>query len=262
VQSGIQTCTGVTGTGATAVNNGVTLSGNGANQSAKGTATDNADNVATTTVSPINIDTDKPAITINGIANGGVYTLGAVPAASCTATDALSGIDANGCKLTVTGGTANGVGTFSFTATASDKAGNTTTVTGSYKVKYRFDGFLQPINDTAHQQICGTNCTYSIFKAGSTVPVKFQLKDAAGNIVQTTTAPVWANPQKGNLTTMSVDESAFTDPADTASTYRWDPTGQQYIFNWGTLKSGAGNFWQIGVKLDDGASYVVDIGLK
>ena len=53
-----------------------------------------------------------------------------------------------------------------------------------------------------------------------------------------------------------------TDPADTASTYRWDPTSQQYIFNWGTSKTGAGYFWQIGVKLDDGTFYVVDIGLR
>ena len=45
---------------------------------------------------------------------------------------------------------------------------------------YRFDGFLQPINDTAHQ--VGTST--SIFKAGSTVPVKLVLKDAAGNLVQ------------------------------------------------------------------------------
>src|SRR5207253_7626225 len=37
--------------------------------------------------------------------------------------------------------------------------------------QYRWDGFLQPINDTAH-----TNppLAMSIFKSGSTVPVKFQ----------------------------------------------------------------------------------------
>jgi hypothetical protein len=38
-------------------------------------------------------------------------------------------------------------------ATATDKAGNSSTVAGSYSVRYRFDGFLQPINDTAHQII-------------------------------------------------------------------------------------------------------------
>ncbi|HYY09482.1 MAG TPA: hypothetical protein VE781_01015, partial [Kineosporiaceae bacterium] len=119
VQSGIATCTGVNG----AVNNGVVLDANGAAQFVTGTAEDKADNRATTTVSGINIDTEKPTITLRGIANGGVYNLGAVPAASCTATDGFSGVDANGCKVSVTGGLANGVGTFNFTATATDKAG-------------------------------------------------------------------------------------------------------------------------------------------
>ena len=39
------------------------------------------------------------------------------------------------------------------------------------------------INDTAHTQICGSHCPANIFKGGSTVPVKFQLKDANGNVV-------------------------------------------------------------------------------
>ena len=69
------------------------------------------------------------------------------------------------------------MGSYTYTATAIDKAGNTSTVTGTYKVIYRFDGFLQPINDTAHE--VGTST--SVFKAGSTVPVKLQLKKADGS---------------------------------------------------------------------------------
>jgi hypothetical protein len=56
----------------------------------------------------------------------------------------------------------------------------------------------QPINDTAHSQICGSPCPVSIFKGGSTVPVKFQLKDANGNVVQTTSLPLWLTPVKGS----------------------------------------------------------------
>ena len=97
------------------------------------------------------------------------------------------------CTVTVTGGNANGVGTFTWTATAKDNAGNTTTITGTYTVTYRFDGFLQPINDTAHQVGVST----SMFKAGSTVPVKFQLKNAAGTVVQPASAPDWITPVKG-----------------------------------------------------------------
>ncbi len=36
----------------------------------------------------------------------------------CSATDATSGVNADGCKVTVAGGNANGVGGFTYTATA------------------------------------------------------------------------------------------------------------------------------------------------
>ncbi|MDP9317494.1 MAG: PxKF domain-containing protein [Actinomycetota bacterium] len=156
----------------------------------------------------------------------------------------------------MTGGTANGVGTFSYTATATDKAGNKVTTTGSYKVVYRFDGFLQPINDTAHQ----TGTSISVFKAGSTIPVKFQLKKLDGTVVQANTAPVWLIPVKGASMSMPVDESVYTASGDSGSTYRYDATAQQYIYNWKT--GTGGNYYRIGVTLDDGQTYYVNIGLR
>jgi len=44
-----------------------------------------------------------------------------------------------------------------------------------------FDGFRQPINETAQTLSCGSPCPASIFKGGSTVPVNFQLHDASGS---------------------------------------------------------------------------------
>ena len=222
-------------------------------QSATGTAKDFADNVGSATVSGINIDNENPTITDVNVA-GGFYKLGTAPAPTCTATDSFSGLSS--CKVTVSGGNANGVGTFTWTATAIDKAGNSATQSGTYKVVYRFDGFLQPINDTAHQ--VGTST--SVFKAGSTVPVKFQLKKADGTIVQATTAPVWLTPVKGGAMSIPVDETVQTVSADSGSTYRYDSTAQQYIYNWKTGTSG--NYWQIGVRLDDGQTYFVNIGLR
>ena len=194
-----------------------------------------------------------PTITDVNVA-GGFYKVGAAPAATCTATDSFSGLLS--CKLAVTGAT-NGVGTFTWTATATDKAGNTSTQTGTYKVTYRFDGFLQPINDTAHQ----TGLTTSVFKAGSTIPVKFQLKNSAGTAVQSATAPVWLTPVLGAKMSMPVDETAVTVSADSGSTFRYDATAQQYIYNWKTPSTG-GNYYQIGAKLDDGQIYYVNIGLR
>ena len=148
------------------------------------------------------------------------------------------------------------MGTFTYTATATDKAGNTSTVTGTFTVIYRFDGFLQPINDTAHQ--VGTST--SVFKAGSTIPVKFQLKRADGTVVQAAGAPAWLTPVKGSTTGAPVDESVYTASADSGSSYRYDSTAAQYIYNWKT--GTGGNYWRIGVALDDGQTYYVNIGLK
>ena len=121
---------------------------------------------------------------------------------------------------------------------------------------YRFDGFLQPINDTAHQ--VGTST--SVFKAGSTVPVKFQLKNAAGTAVQSATRPGLADAGQGRR-----DEPAGRrDGADRLGRQRRDVPvrrhGQQYIYNWKT--GTGGNYWRIGVKLDDGQTYYVNIGLR
>lgn len=230
----------------------VTLSSNGAAQSATGSAKDIADNVGTGSVSGISIDNENPTITKVNVANG-FYPLGTAPAATCDATDSFSGLDT--CKVAVAGGTANGVGTFSWTATATDKAGNSVSQTGTYKVVYKFDGFLQPINDTAHQVGIST----SVFKAGSTIPVKFQLKNAAGTAVQSAAAPTWLTPVKGGAMTLPIDETVQTVSADSGSSFRYD-TGQ-YIYNWKTPGTG-GAYHQIGVKLDDGQTYYVNIGLR
>lgn len=233
------------------------LTSDGADQTVTGTAHDRAGNAASVVIGGINIDTHGPALTVNGVTEGGVYLLGTAPTPGCSATDALSDV-AGPCTGTLTGGNANGVGTFTYTATATDKAGNTSTLVVHYKVIYRFDGFLQPINDTAHQ----TGTATSIFKAGSTVPAKIQVKRADGTIVQTVTAPVWLTPLKGNAATAPVDETAYTDSTTSGSAYRWDATGQQYIFNWGTSKTQVGYYWRVGVTLDDGQTYYVSIGLR
>jgi hypothetical protein len=233
----------------------VILTDNGVN-TAKGTVTDKAGNEATAQIAGIKIDQEKPTLTTAGVnVQGATFTVGSVPAATCTAADSYSGIAS--CVVTVTGGSSAGVGTFGYSAKAVDRAGNSTTITGTFRVVYRFDGFLQPINDTAHQIGAST----SIFKAGSTVPVKFQLRNASGALVQATSAPAWMNPVKGSAMSMPVDESVYSVASDSGSAFRYDAAAQQYIYNWKTGSAG-GNYWRIGVTLDDGQTYYVNIGLR
>lgn len=232
-----------------------TLSASAANQSVTGTARDSAGNVDTYTVSGINIDRVAPTVTLNGVTDGAVYTLGAVPARTCSASDALSGL-VSPCAGVTTGGTSNGVGSFSYTATATDRAGNSRTVTASYQVTYRWDGFLTPINDTAHQ----TGSTTSSFNAGSTVPVRLDLVNASGASVTPSYAPQWITPVRGSAVTSATGAISYPDPVTVGGSYSYQ--GNKWQYNWSSPKSGAGYYWRIGVKLDDGTTRYVNIALR
>ncbi len=87
-----------------------------------GTAVDWAGNTSSIDA-VVNIDLTPPAVTILGVTDGElVFTM---PTVSCTATDALSGVD-GACTTTITPGPA---GLFTVDATATDFAGNGTTET-------------------------------------------------------------------------------------------------------------------------------------
>ncbi len=77
--------------------------------------------------------------------------------------------------------------TLSVTFTPTDAANyNDASKTVQINVIYQWDGFLQPINDTAHDL-----GPMSKFKAGQTIPAKFVLKNAAGAVVQQTGVPTF-----------------------------------------------------------------------
>jgi Bacterial Ig-like domain (group 3)/Glycine rich protein len=100
---------------------------NGAGQSTTRTIIATDGGVATVTVGDINLDLAVPSVTVAGIKNGAGYG-GKAPAAHCVSRDALSGVAS--CTITQhTKGTLT-----SYTASATDKAGNTTTAHGSYHV--------------------------------------------------------------------------------------------------------------------------------
>ena len=90
---------------------------------------------------------------------------------------------------------------------------------GNFKIIYGWDGFLQPINDTAHQ----TGVTQSKFKLGQTIPAKFVLKNANGVVVQQTTSPIFTRSGNRGACAASLDSEDRTavDP-DADPTYKWD----------------------------------------
>jgi hypothetical protein len=182
------------------------------------------------------------------------YVLGQIPVPTCSATDAVSGVDGR-CTGTISGGNSNGVGAYTYTARATDLAGNATVRVVTYHVVYAWDGFAQPVNDTAHQVGVAT----SVFKAGSTVPLKFTLTDAAGKVVAPATAPIWVTPVQGGAMSTPVNEQVYSDAADGGQVYR--ATGGMWSYNWST-KGLASAWWRVGVRLDDGTTHYVTVGLR
>jgi hypothetical protein len=100
---------------------------NGAGQSTTRTIMATDGGVATVTVGGINLDLAVPSVTVSGIKNNAQYG-GKAPAAHCVAHDSLSGV----ASCTITRHTRGSL--TSYTATATDKAGNTAMARGSYRV--------------------------------------------------------------------------------------------------------------------------------
>jgi hypothetical protein len=229
---------------------------------------DHAGNSATVTVPGLNVDTSAPRVTVTGVSDGAVYTVGSVPQPGCTAVDPIPPTPPTGsatpsgltgpCTGTISGGLSNGVGTFSYRAATSDVAGNTGYTIATWAVHYRFDGFAQPVNDTAHT----TGLSTSVFKSGSTIPLKFPLHDQAGNLVTAATAPTFVGPTLITSTSASVNDTAISGAGTAGTAFSYDPTTGTYQFNWQTQKSQAGFLWRVGVRLDDGSVQTVVIGLR
>ena len=105
----------------------VILATSGVDQSVSRTVSADDGGTATVTVSELDIDLAGPTVTIKGVKAGKTYPKKKKP--TCQSADALSGLDT--CTITqVKSGKKHVV-----TATATDKAGNVTTATLTYKVK-------------------------------------------------------------------------------------------------------------------------------
>lgn len=60
----------------------------------------------------------------------------------------------------------------------------------------------------------------------------------------------------------AVDESVYTDPSTSGTSFVWSATNQQYQYNWSTKGLAAGYWYKVFVRLDDGTIQSVVGGLK
>jgi hypothetical protein len=207
---------------------------------ASGSVADNAGNVTPSIdAGPFMIDKTRPTVTVNGVANGATYTLGSVPTASCTTTDALSGV-ATHATVSFSGGPVGPV-----TATCSgaeDNAGNDAANSVTYNVIYDWNGFFRPVDNAP---------TINQVKAGSAVPIKFSLDGNQGLDIMATGYPKSAPAACDASATVDNLEETVTAGSSSLS---YDPLTDQYIYVWKTQKTWTGCH-QLVVKLNDGTEH-------
>lgn len=114
---------------------------------------------------------------------------------------------------------------------------------------YDFSGVLPPVSAD------GT----SIFKAGSTVPVKFAVTDLTGASVSdlgaTLTYAMLTDGVPGGTVVAGTNVAATV-----GNQFRYDSTSGQYIFNWSTKGLPAGTY-QLTITLSYGTDYTVTVAL-
>jgi hypothetical protein len=243
--------------------NSTTLGESKSGQTVTGTAKDNAGWTATDSAGTFYVDLSDPLLNISGPGSGSSSICDGRPARpSFAPADAISGLASSSDSWT-TPGTSSGVGAYVYTAHAQDNAGRTVDGTRTYTVTYGAAvatvPFLPPINTDGSSR----------FKLGSTIPVKFQAT-CGSTPISSVVAKLYVsqadtNPDSGT------DEAISTSAATTGNLFRYDPTGQQYIFNLST-KSGYTNpdgtttafsagTWYLKMLLDDGTWRSIKIQL-
>jgi hypothetical protein len=125
-----------------------------------------------------------------------------------------------------------GPGTFTVSVSVTDKDGGTGTSTsaaGAVSHLYKATGVLQPVNDTqAHQDP-------SVFKYGTTIPVKIRVTDCNNSVVGGLTPQIAVKKVSGSTPPSGDDEViSSTSGADSGTTMRFDATAGQYIYNLAT----------------------------
>lgn len=139
----------------------------------------------------------------------------------------------------------NGVGSVTFSCTATDHAGNTAVATVAYSVVYGgSSGIEQPIDPD----------NKSVFKRGRAVPVKFRLAgDPPSGFV--TTGFTIQRIQTGCAEFDAVNALYEEVPSNTPSSlFRYDPESDLYIYNADFSGVASGTCWRVKVSLDDGVS--------
>jgi hypothetical protein len=214
---------------------------------ASGTVKDLAGNESSPATDSVNVDADAPTA-----AFGDCPTAPLLLASTATAHWSAGDIGA-GLASATTGSVSlntSTVGTHTASSPApSDNVGHTgQPASCTYSVIYNFHGFFQPVDN---------NGIFNVAKAGSAIPVKFDLSGNQGLAILANGSPSVSSASCPTSTTLldTVEETV----AASNSGLQYDPTTNlpfgQYVYVWKTLSTYAGTCKKLTVALVDGKSY-------
>jgi hypothetical protein len=157
--------------------------------------------------------------------------------------------------------TTSPVGTYSITCSGAAATNYTFSyVSGTLTITYLAGGMCD--GDLNHQILQPINADgTSVWKQGRTIPAKFRVCDANGvSAGAPGTVANFALVEIISGTVTTVDETVTSTNADTA--FRWDPAGQQWIFNISTSNLSAGYTYVYAITLNDGSVILFRYGLR
>lgn len=220
------------------------------------TATDNAGNTASTTVTYTVVDKTAPTIAITAPTDNQSIAQGTPTTAAYSCQDETGGSGVALCNGSVPSGqpidTAT-AGTKTFTVTATDVAGNTRTLTHTYIVTgptFAFTGFFQPVDNQP---------TLNTVNAGRAIPVKFGLGGNQGLDVIAAGYPTVT--QINCATGVASDEIEQTSTAGSSS-LSYDTASGQYTYTWKTTATWANSCRRLTLRFTDGTQRAADFKFR
>jgi hypothetical protein len=189
---------------------------------------------------------DKKGPTVNLVCPAAPVILGSTANADWTASDGGSGV-ASGYASGQIPLTTGSVGTKTATAPAGSSvdnvSNNSPAATCTYSVIYLWTGFFQPVDNT----------NLNVTKAGSAIPVKFNLGGNQGLAIFFASYP---SSSQVNCDAITEDQDTIEETVNAGgSSLTYDNTASQYIYVWKTDKSWAGKCRRLDVKLNDGTTH-------
>ena len=144
------------------------------------------------------------------------------------------------------------VATQTWTATATDQAGNSSTSTATYTVSpWTLKGFYAPVD---------IGNVVNTVKGGSTIPLKFKTFKGATELTSTSAIKSFTT-QKMARDASTTLEDAIEVTTTGGTSLRFDATGGQFIQNWQTPKQ-AGNCYKATMTAQDNQTITALFKLK